>query len=278
MSNEMTPMKRLSNGINQLRNHVKVFFKEVNLNKSAPKYNPYAWRDGDSSYSKGVENDFIMIFSCKGLEPSFAISFTYIDLPVESQRIEVSIKKGKDNKSIVTSGEMTLEDFRLKLNEINKTFEEKSYLKNRDETTILETISEVFLKQTYDLKGEIKQAEKDIKKLREAKRKEYDIENLEISVVETTNAYVGAEKKAKKAINNSVEKQEVDDLEKQLVEARKKLKEKTTQIETKYQLEKLNEEKHKAKNALIQATEKMTKEIDSQIDKFPGIVSRRLKI
>lgn len=278
MSTEITPMKRLSTGINQFRNQVKSYFNEVNLNKSAPKYNPHAWRDGDSSYSKGVENDFIMIFSARGIEPSFAISFTYINLPVEQQKVEVTIKKGKDNKSIVTSGEMTLEDFRLKLNEINKAFQEKSYLKNRDETSILEKVSEVFLSQTYDLKGEIKQATKDIKKLRETKRKEYNIENLESNVIETTNAYDSAEKKAKRAITNSAEKEVVVNLEKQLLEAKNKLAEKVEQIENKYQLKELNEEKLKAKTELVQATNQMNKEVDAQIDKLPGIVSRRLKV
>lgn len=278
MSTEITPMKRLSTGINQFRNQVKSYFNEVNLNKSAPKYNPHAWRDGDSSYSKGVENDFIMIFSARGIEPSFAISFTYINLPVEQQKVEVTIKKGKNNDSIVTSGEMTLEDFRVKLNEINKAFQEKSYLKNRDETSILEKVSEVFLSQTYDLKGEIKQATKEIKKLRETKRKEYNIENLETNVIDTTNAYDSAEKKAKRAISNSSEKEAVAILEKQLLEAKNKLAEKTKQIENKYQLNELNEEKFKAKAELVQATNQMNREVDAQIDKLPGIVSRRLKM
>lgn len=278
MSTEITPMKRLSTGINQFRNQVKSYFNEVNLNKSAPKYNPHAWRDGDSSYSKGVENDFIMIFSARGIEPSFAISFTYINLPVEQQKVEVTIKKGKNNDSIVTSGEMTLEDFRVKLNEINKAFQEKSYLKNRDETSILEKVSEVFLSQTYDLKGEIKQATKEIKKLRETKRKEYNIENLETNVIDTTNAYDSAEKKAKRAISNSSEKEAVAILEKQLLEAKNKLAEKTKQIENKYQLNELNEEKFKAKAELVQATNQMNREVDAQIDKLPGIVTRRLKM
>ncbi len=279
MSTEMTPMKRLSTGINQFRNQVSPFFKEKSLNKSAPKYNPTAWRDGESnSYSKGVENDFIMIFSTKAIDPSFAISFTYIGLEVEAQRVEVSIKKGKDNSSIVTSGELTVEEFRLKLNEINKAFQEKSYLKNRDETSVLEKVSEIFLSQTYDLKGEIKTATKNINKLREQKRKEYDIDTLESNVVNTTNAYDSAEKKSKRAIANSNEKSAVDHLEQLLAEAKLKLKDKVEQVETKYQIKELAKAKQDAKVQLIQSSNEMNNEVQTQIDKLPGIVGRRLKM
>lgn len=278
MSKDMTPMKRLSTGINNFRSHVTPFFREVSLNKSAPKYNPHAWRDGENSYSKGIENDFIMIFNHHRLEPSFAISFTYINLSESDQKVEVSIKKGKDNKSIVSSGEMSIEEFRVKLNEINKAFQEKSYLKNRDETSVLEKISEIFLSQTYDLKAEIKQATKDIKKLRESKRKEYDIENLEIKVVETTNAFDSAEKKAKRAISNSPEKAMIEDLEKQLIEAKSKLVEKSAQVSTKYKLKELLDDKQEAKTELVKATSHMNKEIDQHLNKLPGIVSRRLKV
>lgn len=279
MSTEMTPMKRLSTGINQFRNQVSPFFKEKSLNKSAPKYNPTAWRDGESnSYSKGVENDFIMIFSTKAIDPSFAISFTYIGLEVEAQRVEVSIKKGKDNSSIVTSGELTVEEFRLKLNEINKAFQEKSYLKSRDETSVLEKVSEIFLSQTYDLKGEIKTATKNINKLREQKRKEYDIDTLESNVVNTTNAYDSAEKKAKRAIANSNEKSAVDHLEQLLAEAKLKLKDKVEQVETKYQIKELAKAKQDAKVQLIESSNEMNNEVQTQIDKLPGIVGRRLKM
>lgn len=279
MSTEMTPMKRLSTGINQFRGQVSGYFKEINLNKSAPKYNPTAWRDSDtSSYSKGVENDFIMIFNCKGIDPSFAISFTYIGLEADKQRVEVSIKKGKDNSSIVSSGELTIEEFRLKLNEINKAFQEKSYLKNRDETSILEKVSEIFLSQTYDLKGEIKVATKNINKLREQKRKEYDIDTLESNVVTTTNAYDSAEKKAKRAINNSSEKSAVDHLEALLVEAKLNLKNKIEDIEKKYLLESLGQAKQEAKVQLVQSSQEMNNEVQTQIDQLPGIVGRRLKM
>lgn len=278
MSKDMTPMKRLSVGINNFRGNITPFFKEVSLNKSAPKYNPYAWKNDENTYSKGVENDFIMIFKNVGIEPSFAIAFNYSNLPPEEHKVEITIKKGKENDSIVTSGQMSVEDFRVKLNEINKAFQEKSYLKNRDETSILEKVSEIFLSETYDLKGEIKQATKDIKKLREAKRKEYDIENLENKVVETTNAFDSAEKKAKRSISNSAEKSLVDNLEKQLLEAKSKLVEKSAQVSTKYKLKDLLEEKQEAKTELVQANSQMNKEIDIQLNKLPSIVSRKLKV
>lgn len=278
MATEITPMKRLSTGINDFRNNVKPFFREVNLNKSAPKYNAYAWRDDKNSYSKGVENDFIMIFNPHMIGPSFAISFTFLELPLEKQKVEITIKKGVDNNSIVTSGELSVEEFKTKLKEINKAFQEKSYMKNRDETAIIEKVSEIFLSQKYDLRGEIKQATKDIAKLREQKRKEYDIENLETNVVATTNNYDSAEKKAKKAINSSNEKTEVDKLETLLIEAKKNLNNKINEVEVKYKLKDLKEEKNDAKTELVEASDNMNKAVQIEIDKLPGIVGRRLKM
>lgn len=277
MTTQMTPMKRFSSAINTFRGNVNSYFKEVNLNKSAPKYDPTAWRDDKNSYSKGVENDFIMIFNCKGIEPSFAISFTYIGLPPEEHKVEVSIKKGKDNKSIVTTGEMSLEDFRIKLNEMNKLFNDKAFIKTKNETTILEKISEVFLKEKYDLTGEIKKATKDIKKLRESKREEYKIDELEENVVLTTKSFDSADKKFKKALANCEEHLEIEKLELLLKQAKENLKTKTATLKTKYKIEELSKEMNKAKKDLHDKSNQMNNEIDVEINKLPGIVSRRLK-
>jgi len=277
MTTQMTPMKRFSSAINTFRGNVNSYFKEVNLNKSAPKYDPTAWRDDKNSYSKGVENDFIMIFNCKGIEPSFAISFTYIGLPPEQHKVEVSIKKGKDNKSIVTSGEMSLEDFRIKLNEMNKLFNDKAFIKTKSETSILEKVSEVFLKEKYDLTGEIKKATKDIKKLRESKRVEYKIDELEENVILTTKGFESADKKFKKAITTSEESLEVERLEELLKQAKENLKNKTATLKTKYKIEELSKDMNKAKKDLHDKSNQMNNEIDVEINKLPGIVSRRLK-
>ena len=64
------------------------------------------------------------------------------------------------------------------------------------------------------------------------KRKEYDIDTLESNVVNTTNAYDSAEKKAKRAIANSNEKSAVDHLEQLLAEAKLKLKDNFNKIDT----------------------------------------------
>ena len=277
MSLEITPMKRLSSGINEFRNHVKNFFKETDLNKSAPKYNPYAWRDDSKNYSKGVSNDFIMIFNCKGIEPSFAISFTYIGLPLEKQRVSISIKKSKDNSTIVNSSELSIDEFKLKLNQINKDLNDKNNVKNRDEISILEKVSEIFLSETYDLKKEIKTATKNINKLKEDKRKEYDIENLEANVVNTTNLYDSAEKKVKKLINACPEKAEILRLELLLNEAKNIFNIKSLKIEEKYNLKQLESDKIKAKKDLQKSSNEMNLEIDSEIEKLPGIVTKRLK-
>lgn len=276
MNKEMTPMKRLSSGINEFRLHTKAYFKEVNLNKSAPKYNPQAWIQETDSYSKGVVSDFLMMFNANIIDQSFAIAFTYIGLPVEEHKIEVTIKKGESNKSIVSSGELSIEEFKAKLNKMNKEFQEKSYI-NRDEVSILEKVSKIFLNKNYDLKSEIKRVTKDMNQLIEEKRKEYDIDNLEINVVTSISNYDSAEKKANKAIERSNEKKEVEELEILLAEAKNKLNLKTTEIEIKYQLNEFKLEKNKAKTEFMDSSETMNKEIEKEKDKFKNVLGKKLK-
>lgn len=278
MNTDMTPMKRLSNGMNQFRENVEKFFNEVTLNKSAPKYNPYAYRDDKDDYSKGVKNDFVMIFNAKDLQISFAINFNYKDnndniLPIEEQKIDVNIKKSKNKESIVNCGSMTINEFKLKLNEINKLLRDESS-KNINEVTILEKVSEVFFKESYDLRGEIEKEIKNIENVKKTKRKEYDIENLECQVVDKTKAYEQAEKKIRTTIEKSKEKAEVERLTKELCEARNKLKEKNSELQNKYKLTKLNEEKFKARNALKRANENMNKEIEMELMKLRKIVNK----
>lgn len=274
MSTEMTPMKRLNAGINEFRKQTSSYFKEVNLNKASPKFNPVSWQTNTPTYSKGVENDFIMIFTTKVIKQSFAINFTYIDLPLEKQVVEVTIKKGLDNSSIITSGELTIEEFKIKLNNINKFLKESS----KDEATIVEKVSEIFLDKPYDLKGEIKKASKELNQLRENKRKEYKIEELESNVVKTTNEYEDAEKKSKREIKKSNEKIEVDKLEALLIVAKLNLKNKTEEIENKYKLKNLNANKEDAKENLILSSDKMNKEVEKEIDNLPKIVGKKFKM
>lgn len=276
MNKDMTPMKRLSSGINEFRLHTKDYFKEVNLNKSAPKYNLQAWVQEKDIYSKGVVSDFLMLFNANIIDQSFAIAFTYIGLPVEEHKVEVTIKKGESNKSIVSSGELSIEEFKAKLNKMNKEFQEKSYI-NRDEVSILEKVSKIFLNKNYDLKNEIKRVTKDMNHLVEEKRKEYDINNLEIKVVNTISNYDSAEKKANKAIERSNEKKEVEALEILLAEAKKKLNLKTTEIEIKYQLKELKLEKNKAKTEFMDSSETMNKEVEKEKDKFKNVLGKGLK-
>lgn len=57
-----------------------------------------------------------------------AFSFSYIDLPKESQSVSFSIKMGGRNESTVSSNPMLIEEFKIRLNAVNKTMKEKSPL------------------------------------------------------------------------------------------------------------------------------------------------------
>ena len=55
------------------------------------------------------------------------------------------------------------------------------------------------------------------------------------------------------------------------------LKTKTNELKTKYKIEPLSQEMNKAKKELHDMSAKMNNEVDAEINKLPGIVSRRLK-
>ncbi|NCP98471.1 hypothetical protein GW796_10685 [archaeon] len=146
------------------------------LNKTKPQHNPISWRDDSQPYSKGVKSDLIFTHKTNkayikrsSLDPSFAISFTYIDLPFDKQTIEVSIKPkpNSNNNSICSSGLMTVRDFQEKLNKINIDFKTD----NIQDYKIIDQISNVFLNKNYDLSEQIENASQEIKKVKEDKRK-----------------------------------------------------------------------------------------------------------
>ena len=123
----------------QLKNNLETFsallgpaFTELTLNKSSPKdYVSFWCGDRFEHHDKGVKSDFIRIFEVKfNKEDSYsmAFSFSYIDLPKEKQTIQFSIKTGGRNDSTVVSDPILVEEFKTRLNALNKTMKEKAHL------------------------------------------------------------------------------------------------------------------------------------------------------
>lgn len=128
----MTPMTQLKNNLETFAALLGSSFKELTLNKSAPKdYVSFWCGDRTEHYDKGVRSDFIRIFEVKfNKEDSYsmAFSFSYIDLPKDEQTVQFSLKTGGRNDSTVSSDTMTVNEFKTHLNSLNKAMKEKAPL------------------------------------------------------------------------------------------------------------------------------------------------------
>lgn len=274
MSKEITPMKRLSVGLNFFKNNIDLYFKEVNLNKSAPKYNPYPDQGIDST-SKGVENDFITIFKSKYHEHlSFAISYTYIDKPLEEQIVEVSIKQGKDNKKIRNSFPLSLEDFRLKLNKINAQFKDEKITTE----VILDKVSSIFLDKELDFQKEFSKNAKNLQSFIQAESEKLNINQLEDQKKSLENQYNAAKKQVAEEYAKLPETKLVEQLKAKLARAEKLQRAQYAKLNKKHNVDGINVEKSNCERLLYQNKYNLDKSIEEQISQLPHPISRKLKM
>lgn len=273
----ITPMSRLQNSLNNLKLMISPHFNEINLNKAKSHFNSTAWFGDTESSTKGVNQDFITIFKCKNSETSFSIGFTYIDLPNEQHTINVGIKKTGYNSSIITSEEMTIDEFKMKLKNINKEIKSDDFQKNINEIKILQEISKEFIDQNYDLSSELKKANQDQNLFHNQKKKEYNIDYFQEQVDISTQEYQKADKKVKSLINKSAEKTEVEHLEILYLAAKRKFENKKQEIEKLYDLENLNFNRYLSENELSQASKTMERDLEEQKKKYSPIVAKNIK-
>lgn len=140
----MTPMHILKNNMETFSENISIQFKDVNLNKAAPKTKEIKVVDetlantltNEDSVTvidkKGVRTDFLRLFQAKTKDNNYSIGFhfTYIDREEEDFRISCSLKtldKQFDRESLIVSSEMTIEEFKEKINPLNLLIKEKSF-------------------------------------------------------------------------------------------------------------------------------------------------------
>lgn len=124
----MTPMNKIKTQIDKLKSFLGEDFVEVNLNKSAPKEGiDYGY---SVDYAKtGVASDFIKMIKIKNKENLYSLGFVfdYINLTETEQKISYSLKietPKKKSGDFFTSKKFSVEEFKEKINFINKEIEE----------------------------------------------------------------------------------------------------------------------------------------------------------
>ncbi len=140
----MTPMQILKNNMETFAENISIQFKDVNLNKAAPKVKDVVLVDESLANNlsneesvqviekKGVRTDFLRLFQAKTSENNYSIGFhfTYIDKNEEDFRVACSLKtlnKQFDRVNLTVSPDMTIEEFKEKINPLNLLIKEKNF-------------------------------------------------------------------------------------------------------------------------------------------------------
>lgn len=271
MSKEITPMRRYSTLVDQMKKNIAPYFNEVGLNKVDPKYKGFRgsyWRDDEPSYTKGVDSDFILIFQNKGMAISFALSFNYINLPKEMQTVVATVKTKDTAKNIdliVGSKPINLDMFKSKVIEFNKLYEinspgatdQKSSVRN-----IAEAFSKIFIDQKLDLKQEVENALEKRQKLEKKVKDNLNYEELYNNHKEAKNILEKAKTSIDSDISLLAEKREIDRLESLLKDLRVELAQRKSAIEKKHKLKEKKDAFNKVDVYLIDANEAIKKSLD----------------
>lgn len=258
MNQEITPMKRYANQIQELRSNLGFDFKELTLNKSKSK-NYYG--HGENYTNKGVESDFILIFQCPDLENySFAFSFQFYDLFKDEQYVDISIKKGNKEDSIIQSQRFTLENFKNHLNDFNRWFTQNSKHKV-EPSSIFNHFSTTFLNKELDINNEIKIYHKELNSFIDKKTKEFNVDNLLIAHETAQTDLLKTQKYIEKTILNSPEYKSIRKLEDEVNMLNRQLANNRASLEKSLQLQKLINTAHEQEYLYKQAQEHLEQSI-----------------
>ena len=277
MTKDMTPMKRYSTNMQELRRQLKPFFNELTLNKSEPKYH---YARGESNYSAGVENDFILIFSEKTKNVSFALSFTYIGLDVTQQTVQASVKNGKSNDDIVSSESMTLDEFKNKLNSFNKWLDEnnaKHSKATRPPLSIIDQFADTFIDKKLDIKKEVEKKEKEIADFIKEKAKDLNVPHLTEKSLKANHSFDNANTLIKNQIESSSEFKELQAIEKRAKELRKIIDKNQSQLEKSMDIEGLLDKKQDADRNLRQAKYSLESSVENELKKTNRVIAKKVK-
>lgn len=277
MTKDMTPMKRYSINMQELRSHLKPFFSELTLNKSKPK-NYYA--GGVSSDNAGVESDFILIFSDKTKNVSFALSFTYIDLDVSQQTVQASVKSSKSNDDIESSESMTLDEFKVKINSFNKWLVEnnvKHSKTTRPPLDIIDKFADVFMDKKLDVKKEVEKKEKEIADFIIEKSKDLNVAHLTEKSMKANHSFDNVNTLIKTQIESSPEFKELQTIEKRAKELRKIIDKSETKLQKDMDVEGLLYKKQDAATILRQARYSLESCVQDELKKSSKVIAKKVK-
>lgn len=268
MSKIETPMKRVSNNMNVFKLLTEPYFKHVVLNKAQSRYNPV-----DYERTKGVESDFISIFKSTSSKQSLAFIFNYINKQPEDYSVEASIKDEFDE--INSSISMPLSEFKLKLNQLNKSLSAKPYVLEQHIWTEFTTIFNI---KPVNIKAEVISAQKTYNENLIEKEKILDLPSKEKAYLKSKSQLEKAIDLKKVTLSNSSEAQAVADLKKKLEIAQRTLTQKSKNIENSLNISTLIKQVDNHRRDFELAKTELEKFSIEEKNKLPKHVSKRIKV
>ena len=153
----MTPMQKLKPQFEEFKELLGVSFNEINLNKSDYKVD-YSGFCGERQehVNKGVKSDFIRLYRLqlnKENTYTFAFSYEYMNMQEDKHTIVFSYSVGKDEKNFSPKLEMSIEECRQHLKNINDILK---IMANSSNEEIMKILREEFLGIDYQIKPQSK--------------------------------------------------------------------------------------------------------------------------
>ena len=269
---QLTPMKRLNTNFKILK-ELMIDYEHFMLNKSASKSIPYPFEPKDritgeyKSYTKGVENDFLLIFNKIDADLSIGFIINYLN-DYDNPKFKVTIKFGGSNECMRTSEEMNFEQFKANINELNKQLKNSRY-------NALQLVSQIFLKEEYDLNKYIEMAEAEIENNLGGEYSDY------IELVNSLNANKESLSNSNKEIEENLkaldEYKDVEKLRTQLAEAEKKLSEKRSVFEKNMEIEKLQSNIQEQEKKVKYIGFRLLTKLNKLKGKFPRIIGDKIR-
>lgn len=186
----MTPMQMTSHHFKTLDSFIlKDAFYKNELVKKTPKY-----KDGTCDFTKGVESDFIRFYT-ERVNKSFSIGFAFNNYAPDISKTEVSIsiKKNKSFESV----HIGLEEFKEKMNALNKILPVLEKTKVLSPEAIVNTVKSVFaFSKEYEkpnLKSIVTHLEKTLKS--ELESLEIEESKIKSNIEELKKSNIEIEKK-----------------------------------------------------------------------------------
>lgn len=271
----LTPMKRYKTALDTFRSYVSTCADIYSLNKAEPKSIPYPFTRDDKYETKGVQNDFVLIFSSKETKGlSFALSFTYIGKEKEQQTVRGSVRFGDQHDQTRYGQDLSIEQFKVNLSNLNQQLD---VLETCEYNDIISKFSEAFLNTPFSLAADLDIASKDMNQFVTAKKVELALTDSEQTLKAASQSLQLAQATVWKEIMNSEAYQEREKIMARLEELDNMLTKKKTLLEQEQEVKEKKKIEKQASDVFQNKKEELQIFVNEKLLNYPIALRNQIK-